>query len=74
MSENIPQGGQGDVGSALGDSKDRKCYWPCKKFKGLKIRRLLITKTIKHCRYYGHAEGGHEYHPLVSYSLDVFVL
>ena len=39
-----------------------------------KLRRLLITTIVKHCRLYGYVEGKHEYHPLVSYSLYVFVL
>ena len=74
MSNNIPRGGQGDVGSTSGASKDRKCYCPCKRCKGLKIRRLLIIIDKRHCRDYGHVEGRHEYHPLVSYALYVFVL
>ena len=74
MSHNIPQGDQGDVGSTSGDSKDWKCYFPCKRCKDLKIRRFLITMAKRHCRNYGHVEGGHEYHPLVSYSLYVFIL
>ena len=70
MSHSIPQGlGQGDVGSTLGASKDRKCYFPCKKCKGLKIRRILIITAKRHCRTYGHVEDEHDYHPLVSYSL-----
>lgn len=59
MSHNIPQGGQGDVGSVLGASKDQKCYLPCKRWKVLKIRRLLIKTTKIHCRDYGHIGGGH---------------
>jgi hypothetical protein len=36
--------------------------------------RILIKTTKIHCREYGHLEGGHGYHPLVSYSLYVFIL
>ena len=74
MSHNIPQGGQGDMGSTSGASKDQKCYFPCKICKILNIRRLLITIAKRLCREYGHIEAGHEYHRLVSYSLYVFVL
>jgi hypothetical protein len=74
MSHNIPPGGQGDVRSALEALGDRKCYFPCKICRGYNRRRLLIKTTKRHCREYGHLEGGHEYRPLVSYSLYVFIL
>jgi hypothetical protein len=74
MSHNIPQGVQGDVGSTSRASKDQNCYFPCKRWKGLKIRRLQITTTKRHCRDYGHTKGMREYHPLVSYSLYVLIL
>lgn len=45
-----------------------------KKWKGLNVRRLLITKAKRHSKTHGHVEGKHEYHPLVSYSLYIFVL
>ena len=61
------------MGSALGSLKDKECYCPCKIFKGLNLRRLLIKKTKRHYRDCRHAEGKHEYHPS-SYSLCVFVL
>ena len=70
MSHNILWGGQGYMGSGFGQaSEDRKCYFPCKKCKGLKIRRILIITAKRHCRTYGHVEDEHDYHPLVSYSL-----
>jgi hypothetical protein len=53
---------------------DRKCYFPCTQCKGFNRRRILITTTERHCRQFGHVEGGYEYRPLVSYSLYVFVL
>ena len=76
MSHSIPLGGQGrDVRSTLVEALgDRKCYFPCKKFKGHNRMRLLIKKTKKHCSEYVHLKGGHGYHPLVSYSLYVFIL
>jgi hypothetical protein len=76
MSHSIPLGGQGrDVRSTLVEALgDRKCYFPCKKCRGYNRRRLLIKTTKKHCREYGHLEGRHEYRPLVSYSLYVFIL
>ena len=36
----------------------------------MKIRRLIITTTKRHCRDYGNAEGGNEYHQFV----DVYML
>ena len=53
---------------------DRKCYYPCAQCKGLDTRKLLIETTKMLCRKYGPAEGGYGYHPLISYSLYVFVL
>ena len=58
--------------SNLKRNGDGKCFCPCKICKGL-IRRRLLIKTVKtHCREYGHIEGGHDYHPLVSCSLYHF--
>ena len=51
-----------------------KCYFSCKRYKGLMIMWLLITIDKRHCRDYGHAEGRHGYHPLVSYWLYVLLL
>jgi len=74
MSHNIPQEGQGSVGLASEDSEDRRCYFPCRHYKGLRPRIILIKTAKKHCRDYGHVEGRDGYHPLASYSLYVFVL
>ena len=74
MSHNIPKGGQQNVGPAYGDLKYAKCYYPYKIYKGLKWMRLIITMHVKHRRLYGYAEGGHEYYPLVGYSIYAFVL
>ena len=52
---------------------DGKCYCPCSQGKGFKRRRIKITTTKKHCREHGHAEGGHEYHLFVSFSLYMFL-
>ena len=46
--------------------KPNKCYCPCKKCKGLKTRRILITTAQSHCRQHGHVEGGHEFRPLLN--------
>ena len=48
---------------------DGKCYCPCSQCMGFKRIRINITTTKIHCREYGHAEGGHEYCPFVSFSL-----
>jgi hypothetical protein len=53
---------------------DGKCYFPCNRCKGFNRRRLVKRTVEKHCREYGHVEGGYEYRPMVSYSLYVFVL
>jgi hypothetical protein len=76
MSHNIPSRGQcRDVRSTLVEALgDQKCYFLCKKCKGYNRRRLLIKTTKKHCSEYGHLEGRHEYCPLVTYSLYVFIL
>ena len=58
----------------LEEKGDGKCYCPCIQYRDL--NRGIILKTIdkKHCRKYGNTGGGYDYHPLVSYSLYVFVL
>ena len=43
-----------------------KCYCSCKKCKGLKNQRILITIAQSHCRQHGHIEGGHNFHPLLN--------
>jgi hypothetical protein len=70
MSHNIPPRGKGDVRSALEALGDQNFYCPCKTCRGYNRKRLLIKTTKTHCREYGHLEG----HPLVSYSLYVFIL
>jgi len=76
MLHNITPGGQGrELRSTLVEALgDRNCYFPCKKCRGYNRRRLIINTTKKHYREYRHLEGRHEYRPLVSYSLCVFVL
>ena len=48
---------------------DGKFYCPCSQRKRFKRRRINITRTRKRCREHGHAEGGHEYRPFVSFAL-----
>lgn len=74
MSHEISKGDKGYVGSTSGAFEDRRCYFPCRNCKGLRPRRIIIKFVKNHYRDYGHIEGGQEYHPLVSYSLYVFVL
>jgi hypothetical protein len=60
---------------ALNAKSDRKCYFPFTHCKGFKRRRILIRIIERHCRQFGHVEGGYKYHPiLVRFSLYVFVL
>ena len=53
--------------------RDGKCYCPCSQCRGFKRRIIKITTTIKHCREHGHAEGGHECRPFVSFELYMFL-
>ena len=46
-----------------------KFYCPCIQYRGFKRRRTNITTIKIHFREYGHAEGGHDYHPFVNFSL-----
>ena len=52
---------------------DGKCYCPCSKCRVFKRRRIKITIAKRHCREYGHAEGGHDYRPFVSFSLYMYL-
>ena len=52
---------------------DGKCYFLCSQCRGFKRRRINITTAKIHCREHGHVEGGHEYHPLVSCSLHMYL-
>jgi hypothetical protein len=42
----------------LPDIGDGRCYFPCKKCKGIKRRRINRSTTRKHCLEHGHLEGG----------------
>ena len=42
---------------------DDKCYFPCKRCNGLKIRRIKIKTTNRHCWENSHTKGGFDYHP-----------
>jgi hypothetical protein len=62
MSENIRDGKR----IKEGEKGDGKCYFPCKKFCTRRPERVLIATTTKHCRKYGHMDGGsNEYRPMV---------
>ena len=52
---------------------DGKFYCPCSQCMGFKRRRINITTTKTNCREHGHAEGGHEYRPFVSFALYMFL-
>ena len=52
---------------------DRNFDCPCSQCKGFKMRRINITTTKTNCREHGHAEGGHEYRPFVSFPLYMFL-
>ena len=46
--------------------KPDKFCCPYKKCKGLKNRRILITKAQSHCRQHGYIEGGYDFCPLLN--------
>jgi hypothetical protein len=49
-----------------GEKGDNKCYCPYKNCCTRRPERVLIATTTKHCRKYGHMDGGsNEYHPMV---------
>ena len=50
---------------------DGKCYCPCKKCKGLKNQRILITTSQRHCRQHDHIEGGKNFCPLVNVNFEL---
>ena len=52
---------------------DGKFYCPCSQCRGFKRRIINITTAKRHCREYGHAEGGHDYCPFVSFSLYMYL-
>jgi hypothetical protein len=55
MSQNVVRGGEK---SKVGEKSDGRCYFPCKKFCLRRPIRILIATTTKHCRKYGHIDGG----------------
>jgi hypothetical protein len=62
MSQNI----RGGKKSKAGEKGDGRCYFPCKKCCLIRPVRILIATTTKHCRKYGHIDGGsNEYRPMV---------
>ena len=70
MSQNVVRGGEK---SKAGEKGDGRCYFPCKKCCLRHPIRILIATTTKHCRKYGHNDGGsNEYRPMViSYILII---
>jgi hypothetical protein len=62
MEENI----RGGKKSKEGEKGDGRCYFPCKKCCFTRPVRILIATAKKHCRKYGHIDGGsNEYRPVV---------
>jgi hypothetical protein len=71
MSENI----RGGKKIKEGEKGDGKCYFPCKNCCTRRPERVLIATTKKHCRKYGHMDGGsNEYHPMVIYIYIYIIL
>ena len=71
MSWNVVRGGEK---SKVGEKGDVRCYFPCQKFCLICPVRILIETATKHCRKYGHIDGGsNEYRPMViSYIFIIF--
>ena len=71
MSQNVVRGGE--KGKA-GEKGDGRCYFPGKKCFLRRPVRILIATTTKHCRKYGHIDGGlNEYRAMViSYIFIIF--
>jgi hypothetical protein len=78
MSENI----RGGKKIKEGEKGDGKCYCRCKNCCTRCPERVLIEIAKKHCRKYGHVDGGsNEYRPMYIYkcvcvcvSLSVLIL
>jgi hypothetical protein len=72
MSQNVVRGGEK---SKVGEKGDGRCYCPCKKCCLRCPIRILITTTTKHCRKYGHIDGGsNEYCTMVISYMYVYIL
>jgi hypothetical protein len=71
MSQNVVRGGEK---SKAGEKGDGRCYCPCKKCCLRRPIRILIATATKHCRKYGHIDGGlNEYRTMViSYIFIIF--
>ena len=71
MSQNIVRGGEK---GKSGEKGDGICYFPCKKCFLRRPVKILIETPTKHCRKYGHIDGGsNEYCPvLISYIFIIF--
>jgi hypothetical protein len=62
MSENIRAGKR----IKEGEKGDSKCYFPYKNCCIRRPKRVLVATATKHCRKYGHMDGGsNEYRPMV---------
>jgi hypothetical protein len=73
MSHNVIRGGEK---SKEGEKGDGICYCPCKKCCIRHPVRILIATATKHCRKYGHIDGGsNQYRPMViSYIFIIFFI
>jgi heterodisulfide reductase subunit C len=71
MSQNVVRGGEK---SKVVEKGDGRCCFPCKKCCLRRPVRILIAKATKHCRKYGHIDGGsNEYRSMViSYIFIIF--
>jgi hypothetical protein len=71
--KNVVRGGEK---SKAGEKGDGRCYFPCKKCCLRRLIIILIETTTKHCRKYGHIDGGsNEYRTMViSYIFIIFFI
>ena len=71
MSENI----KGGKSNEEGEKGDGKCYFPCKSLFMRRPVRILIATAKKHCKKYGHMDGGsNECRPMVIRSIYIFII
>ena len=67
MSKNI----RGGKKIKEGEKGDNKCYFPCKNCCTRRPERVLIETTTKHCRKYGHMDGGSNEYRLMVYTFII---
>jgi hypothetical protein len=57
-----------------GEKGEGKFYSPCKNCCTRRPKRVLIATTKKHCRKYGHMDGGsNEYYPMVINYIYIYI-